>query len=233
MTKFPEYSHPFEAPRAVLLDMDGTLVDHFEALYRCYKFVAEKLDQKAPSQDEVRRGVGGSMPVTIRKFFPENVISEAIHLWRAHFDEIHLENVILLDGAMALLQTLHRNNIKTAVFTNKIGQHSRNICDDQGLSPYLAETLGAEDTEYRKPQPEFSRHILEKLGTSSSETIMIGDSPFDIEAAHCVGMTAFCVPTGSHSVEELESAGADYIFSSLREINDGLFAPLANSAAKS
>ena len=79
------------------------------------------------------------------------------------------------------------------------------------------------DTPYRKPQVELSRIVLDRLGVAAEATIMIGDSPFDIEAASCVGMTSFCVPTGSHSLQELEEAGADRIFESLQAVADTVF----------
>ncbi len=206
--------------QSVLIDMDGTLVDHFQALYRCYRYASEQLGNEPPSHELVKRSVGGSMPVTIRKFFPEEQVEEAIRLWSEHFDEIHLEDVILLRGAKELLDVLQRREIKTAVFTNKSGEHTRNICRNLGLEDYFEFALGAGDTPYRKPQRELSELALQRLGTKAENTILVGDSPFDIEAASIVNMTSFCVPTGSHTREELAEAGADRIFDSLQEIAD-------------
>lgn len=214
----------FSGTKAVLLDMDGTLVNHFDTIRRCYQFAAEAMGKTPPDYDTVKRAVGGSMPVTIKKFFGENELDEAMRLWNQRFDEIHLEGVELLKGARELLSLVKSRGIRAAVFTNKSGSHSRSIIDSLGLSPYFDLVLGAEDTPYRKPQRELSEIVLQRIETAADETIMIGDSPFDIEAAHCVGMTSFCVPTGSHSKIELEEAGADRIFDSLQAIADGIFA---------
>jgi phosphoglycolate phosphatase len=208
---------------AVLLDMDGTLVDHFETICRCYQYAAEEMGKTPPTYDQVKREVGGSMPVTIRKFFSEYELEEAKKHWNQRFDEIHLEGVILLKGARELLQALDKKGIQAAVFTNKTGSHSRNIIDSLGLTDSFTLVLGAEDTPYRKPQVELSQIVLERLGVNASGAILIGDSPFDIQSAHCVGMTSFCVPTGSHSVQELKEARADHIFESLQEIADTVF----------
>ena len=208
---------------AVLLDMDGTLVDHFETICRCYQYAAEEMGKTPPTYDQVKREVGGSMPVTIRKFFSEDELEEAKKHWNQRFDEIHLEGVILLKGARELLQALDKKGIQAAVFTNKTGSHSRNIIDSLGLTDPFTLVLGAEDTPYRKPQVELSQIVLERLGVNASDAILIGDSPFDIQSAHCVGMTSFCVPTGSHSVQELKEARADHIFESLQEIADTVF----------
>ncbi len=208
---------------AVLLDMDGTLVDHFDTIFRCFHYAAEQLGKTPPTYDMVRRAVGGSMPVTIRKFFEENEIKEAKRHWNDRFDEIHLEGVILLDGARELLDAVTRKGIQAAVFTNKGGSHTRNIIESLGLSKYFSLVIGAHDTEFRKPQPELSQIALDRLGVKASEAILIGDSPFDIESAHCVGMTSLCVSTGSHTAAELVEAGADRVFESLQEIADTVF----------
>lgn len=209
--------------KAVLFDMDGTLVNHFETIRRCYQFAAETMGKTPPDYETVKRAIGGSMPVTIRTFFGEEELEEAMRLWNQRFDEIHLEGVELLRGARELLEVLRQRGIKTAVFTNKSGSHSRNIVDSIGLNPYFEWVLGAEDTPYRKPQRELSEIALQRLDVPAADAIMVGDSPFDIEAAHCVDMTSFCVPTGSHSVAELEAAGADRIFESLQAIADTIF----------
>src|SRR5690606_8415695 len=105
---------------------------------------------------------------------------------------------------------------------NKTGRHTRAILENETLLSKIDFALGAEDTPHRKPDPEFSRIALERMGLPAEEVAMIGDSPFDIQAAQTVGMAALCVVTGSHSREELLEAGADRAFASLQEIADWL-----------
>lgn len=218
-----------ETIKGVLIDLDGTLLDHMVAIFRCYEYATKELGYKSPTLEEVKRSIGGSMPVTAATFFKPEDLDAGIALWREHFEKIFLEDVHLMPGAIDLLENLEARGIAAAVFTNKIGRHSREICEALGVSKYLKFTLGAEDTEYRKPFPEFSNIALSKLGTEASQTIMIGDSPFDIEAALNVGMTSFTVPTGSHTKEELLAAGTHHIFNSLQEIADQAFPKLCCS----
>jgi phosphoglycolate phosphatase len=75
--------------------------------------------------------------------------------------------------------------------------------------------LGAGDTAFRKPQREFSALALERIGAGPHETVLVGDSPYDIDAAHVVGMRCACVTTGTHTAEELRLAGADAIYDDL------------------
>ena len=164
------------------------------------------------------------MPVTIKAFFDEESLEEAKAHWIKRFDEIHLEGVRVLNGAMELIEKLENRGFHLAVFTNKSGKHTRNIIRSLGLYDTFSLILGAEDTEFRKPQPELSTHALSQLGVKPSEALLIGDSPFDIESAKCVGMRCFCVATGSHSKKELAAANADAVFDGLPELMDSIFA---------
>lgn len=210
--------------RAVLLDLDGTLIDHFATLYACYHHALSTLGLPVPTREHVRRSVGGSMEVTMRKLIPEQHVAAAAALWREHLARTYLDDVTLMPGALELVRALHGRGLKLAVFTNKIGETSRGICAHLGLTPFLDLVLGANDSPWRKPQAEFTALVLDRIGASASETALVGDSPYDIDAARAGGLArALCVTTGTHSAEELASAGADAIFPDLRALGAAEF----------
>jgi len=206
----------------ILIDMDGTFVDHIHTLTRCFQYACRELGHPEPNTDKVRRCIGGSMPVTMRKFLPPELIEAGKEIWRRRFDEIHLQGVEVLPGASELLDTCQAKGIKAAIFTNKTGSHSRAIIANEGFGHQLEFVIGAEDTNYRKPQPEFSAAAIQKMQLKGEQMAMIGDSPYDIQAARAGGMLAVCVTTGSHTREELREEGADLIFDSLNEVADWL-----------
>ncbi|MGA3006319.1 MAG: HAD hydrolase-like protein, partial [Opitutaceae bacterium] len=78
--------------------------------------------------------------------------------------------------------------------------------------------LGATDTPWLKPQVEFTRHMLAMLQAEAASTLLIGDSPFDVQAAHNAGLSCWAVTTGTHTAGQLSAAGADKIFASLNEM---------------
>jgi HAD superfamily hydrolase (TIGR01509 family) len=209
--------------RAVLFDLDGTLIDHFETLFRCYEHTLTALGRPVPTREQVRRSVGGSMEVTMRKFVDEAQVAEAAQLWRARLAEIYLDDVTLLPGGGELVRALHARGIKVGVLTNKLGETSRGIMRHLGLEPWLDLVLGATDTPHRKPQREFSAIALERIGASAAETVLVGDSPYDIEAAHVIGMRCVCVCTGTHTAEELRAAGVDAVYDNLAALGAAEF----------
>ena len=211
------------SPQGVLFDLDGTLIDHFSVLYRCYEYTLGRLGRPIPDFETVRRSVGGSMDVTMRHFVEEDQFQEAAQIWRQHFDKIFLEDVTMLPGARELVEELSKRGYKQAVFTNKIGDQSRRIITHLGLDSMIEFTLGADDTPHRKPQAAFSRAVLDRLEVDDSRIVFIGDSPFDIQAAHCVSRPAYCVTTGTHSKEELVEARADGVYSTMTELARDVF----------
>ena len=198
--------------QSLLFDLDGTLLDHFTCIARCYEHVLTELDQPIPHRDEIKRAVGGSVELTMAHFVPEEVHKEACARWKVKLSEILTEDAFLMPGALDLVKALKSKGKQLAVFTNKVGEHSRLLCEHLEISQYMDAVVGADDTPYRKPQKEFSEHVLKLLNADPASTALIGDSPFDIQAAHVVNIPAYCVTTGTHSKEELEEAEADAVY---------------------
>jgi HAD superfamily hydrolase (TIGR01509 family) len=208
--------------QTILIDLDGTLVDAFTTIHRSYSHILPLLGRPAPTMAQVRRAVGGGLENAMRNFVPEALVAEAVKLHLAHTDQILLEDVRLLPGALELLQAQHAAGVKLAAFTNKRGDHARRVCTHLGVDAYLSGVFGAKDTAWLKPQPEFAAHVLQQLGGTASSTMLIGDSPFDVKAAHNGGFPCWCVTTGTHNAEELKAAQAEAVFSDLFEVQAAL-----------
>ncbi len=210
------------ARQTFLLDLDGTLIDHFAAIHRSYVHTMRELGHPLPTLAQVRAAVGGGLDTAIRRFVTEAELERAMKIYRAYWDTTMLDDVVLLPGARELLQSLQARGAKLAVLTNKLGTSSRLICRHLGITPYLQAVVGAQDTPWLKPQPELTAQVLAQLGGSAETALMIGDSPFDIDTGHKGGMPAWCVTTGTHSAPELRAAGADAIFADLAALQAAL-----------
>ena len=211
----------------ILLDLDGTIVDAFTTIHRSYVHILPQLGFPAPTMEQVRRAVGGGLENAMRHFVPEKLLAEAVRRHIEHTDSILLEDVKLLPGALELVRSLHTEGVRLGVFTNKRGEHARLVCAHLGLTPFLDGIFGAKDTPWLKPQPEFAAHVLATLGSSTATTMLIGDSPFDVKAAHNGGFACWCVTTGTHDAAQLHAAGAEAVFPELFALRAALRAGLA------
>jgi phosphoglycolate phosphatase-like HAD superfamily hydrolase len=206
-----------KTPVTFLFDLDGTLIDHFTAIHRSYVYTLGQMGApaQAPTLADVRKAVGGGLPNSMRRFVSEADLPRALELYRDYWDRTMLDDVVLLPGARELLEMLQARGALLAVLTNKLGSSSRLICDHLGITPFLRAVVGAEDTKWLKPQPELMAHTLGLVGATADGAVMVGDSPYDIEAAHQAGLPAWCVTTGTHDAAQLRAARADAIYPNL------------------
>lgn len=205
-----------------LLDLDGTLIDHFAAIHRAYTHTLRELGHPPPTLTQVRAAVGGGLDTAIRRFVSAEELPRALRIYREYWDRTMLDDVVLLPGARELLEELRARGAPAAVLTNKLGTSSRLICDHLGITPFLRAVVGAQDTAWLKPQPELTAHTLALAGGSAENARMVGDSPFDIATGHNAGIPSWCVSTGTHTAAELQAAGADAIFANLAALQAAL-----------
>lgn len=210
--------------RTVLFDLDGTLIDHFTAIHRCHAHTMQIMGLPAPTPTQVRAAVGGGLENAITQLVGRERASEALAIYRPHWDATMLDDVALMPGARELLGALRAHGAKTAIFTNKVGDSSRRVANHLGLADVLDGNFGAKDTPWLKPAIQFTQHALTALGADAATTVLVGDSPFDLEAARVARLAFIGVTTGTHSADELRSAGAVEIFPSLNALTVRLLA---------
>jgi phosphoglycolate phosphatase-like HAD superfamily hydrolase len=206
----------------ILLDLDGTIVDAFTTIHRAYVHTLPLFGRPAPTFEQTRKAVGGGLENAMRHFLPEELIAEAVKVHIAYTNTILLEDAKLMPGTLEMLRAQQAQGVKFAVFTNKRGEHARLVCEHLGVTPFLHGIFGAKDTPWLKPQPEFAEHVLKTLGAQRDSTMLIGDSPFDVQAAHAGKFACWCVTTGTHTADQLRAAGAEAVFPDLFALNAAL-----------
>ncbi len=213
--------------QTVFFDLDGTLIDNFRAIYKCYADIAREMGLEPKSYHVLRATVGGSITMTLSKLIGEDLADEGVRRFRAHFPEVMFEDVFVLEGVEWMLRNLREHGIRTAVFTNKEHSSSVALLDYLKLSPLIDVVFGTNlpDMPWRKPQREYSEYVLKKMNLSAENAMLIGDSPFDVSAARAVGMPVACVATGTHLPEALiECTGSqEMIFPNMFALGRDLF----------
>lgn len=192
----------------VFFDLDGTLVDAFTTIYRSYVHTLPRFGHPEPTMEQVRRAVGGGLEKAMGHFVPEHLIAEACKEHVAYSETILLEDARLYPGVRELVCGLHARGVKTAVLTNKIGDHARALMNHFDLVAHLDLILGARDFAFRKPAREFTEEALRRLGSTADGACIVGDSPFDVQTGQNAGFPSLCVTTGTHDGEQLRAAGA-------------------------
>jgi phosphoglycolate phosphatase len=210
---------------AVLYDLDGTLVDHFTSIHHAINFAEKQLGLPLSPYAKVRATVGGSIEVTFSRLIGAERAPQAIPLFHQRLAEIMYDDLHPMAGAAWLLRELHARGVRQAVLTNKTGEAARAVLKHLGWLSSLELVLGTKDTPWRKPMPEFTQHILNELKVPADRALLIGDSPFDIDAAASAKMHCRMVATGSHTSEQLlaHQPPPDAVFANLLELGMATF----------
>lgn len=198
-------------PRAILFDLDGTLIDQFQAIHRAFSLTLSSMGYPEPSFETVKRAVGGASDTTMQKLIGPERAEEAVQILRPIFEKEMFDGLIALPGSNHILKWCKQNDIHTAVLTNKYGPHARAACKHLGFDQFLKFTLGVNDTAWKKPDTRLTHFALNKLGFTPQETIYVGDSPYDYKTAKNASMECILLPTGTHGVDELLSLGSKII----------------------
>src|SRR5258708_3352430 len=181
--------------QTVLFDLDGTLIDHVPAIHRSYVHTMAQLGKPKPTYEQVKGAIGGGLENAMSRFVAKSELPKALAIYREFWDRTMLDGATILPGAVELLQKLQARGLTLTVMTNKIGTSSRELCAHLEIASYFKEIFGAQDTPWLKPAKELSAYVLTALEAKPETACMIGDSTWDIQAAHNGGVVFHPIPT--------------------------------------
>lgn len=189
--------------KAVLFDLDGTLIDHFRIIHRCIVYAEYQLGFPDSSLAQVKKAVGGGIDRTLARLVGEEFVSEARHHYNECYAKIGHLDILLLPGVRWILVYLKHREIAPVLFTNKTRKHSLEILDSLYLTPFFQHIQGPTSDGLVKPDEAFTQETLDALEMTAEEVVIVGDSPYDIEAGQIHGIPVHCVATGTHTRDDL------------------------------
>ena len=204
--------------RAILCDMDGTLVDAFPPIVYALNRPLAEPERPQLSEAEIRRHTGQGSG-SIRTLFGDRR-EEALALY-AHFHDERLYELTPLPGAATLLQWAKSMDIGVAVVTSKSQARAELQLAHLGWTPWIDAIVGLCEGRAQKPDPHTLELACAGLGIAAAEAVMIGDGPADMPAAVRAGAIAWGL-THAFSCPGLTEAGASRCFASLSEVHQCL-----------
>jgi HAD superfamily hydrolase (TIGR01549 family) len=139
--------------------------------------------------------------------------------WEERFDEV-IDEVAPLEGAHELMTELKDRGHAVVLASSAIEKHLEHFLSLLRAREVTDSWTTKDDVEASKPEPDLVRAALDKAGTG--DAVMIGDTPWDVEAARRAGVETICLITGGFSEQELEDAGAVSVYRSARELLEQL-----------
>lgn len=199
--------------KGVILDVDGTLVDSNDAHTRAWLEALSQHGHKC-SYEEIRCRIGmGSdhlLPelIGVEKETPEGKrISEA---WSEIFEREYLPKLEAFPRTRELLLALKQQGMKLVVASSAEKEMLDQLLEIAGANDLVEDTTSSDDAESSKPDPDIVNAALDSIGLPASEVIMLGDTPYDIEAARKLGIGTIALRCGGWDDEGLKGAVAVY-----------------------
>ncbi|MBF0570571.1 MAG: HAD family hydrolase [Candidatus Omnitrophica bacterium] len=206
--------------KAVIFDLDGTLVNAYSAVSQSVNYTLNALGFFPRSHDEIKRSVGGGDRKLMVHFVGEKLADRAMKIYRPHHTKaLGLEGAVkLLPGAWRILKFLKGRGYKLAIASNRPTKFTRIILKVLGILEFFDVVLCADRADRPKPYPDMLWAIAKRLNFNKSEVLYVGDMTIDVKCAHKAGVRMVAVATGSSFKKELKELKPWHIISRIDQL---------------
>jgi HAD superfamily hydrolase (TIGR01509 family) len=199
--------------RGVILDVDGTLVDSNDAHAEAW-VEALAAEGVRVSFAEVRPLIGMGGDKLLERLVgwseesPEG--KRTSDRRREIFEQRYVPALRPTPGARRLLERFRDQGLRMIVASSAKEDELGALLEAAGAADLVEERTSSDDAENSKPDPDIVARALERIGLGASEVLMLGDTPWDVEAADQVGVDTVAVRSGGWGDDELTGAVAIY-----------------------
>lgn len=214
--------------KLAVFDVDGTLVDSREVIHRAMNRAFQRAGLGGIEYDRVRTIVGLELTEAVLRLAPEDYPAERVPELATFYKQAFVEQRAekgfsepLYAGARETVERLADSGWLLGVATGKARRGLDIVFEHHGLHRYF-QTFQTVDTGPGKPHPRMVLDAMAETGTRPEETVMIGDTSFDMEMARNAKTRALGVAWGFHTREEIEAGGAHEVHHDYDALNRAL-----------
>ena len=224
-------------PKLAALDLDGTLVDTLPDLTFCIDEMLLGLGLEPAGQERVRGWVGRGVDELVLSALAARVDGPATNAFfagaRAAFVELYAAHASdrsrVYPGVREGIEFLRSLPAKLACVTNKATVHTERVLEDLGLLAAFHLVVSGDTLAQKKPSPAPLLYAAEQLAVPPLDSVLIGDSPTDIEAARRARFMIICVSYGYGAASCIRQGDPDAVIDSLAELPDLFELPLGSA----
>ena len=199
--------------RHLIFDFDGTLADTTEGIVLCTQETLREMGLPVASAARIRATIG----LPLRECFergtdtPQERLDEAVAVYRRLFTGIAIPRTVLYEGVPQTLAALCGRGLMLSIATSRSGKTLRELLGVLGIREPFCELAATEEVLHPKPAPDLALLLMERLGTRPEETVVIGDTVFDLQMGRAAGCRTVGVTFGNQDRPQLETARPDWI----------------------
>ena len=209
--------------RLLIFDWDGTLMDSEAQIVHCMQAAIGDLFLAPRSDEQICHIIGLGLKEAVLALYPDSPAELAGRLsaqYRVHW-LAQAEEAPLFPGVEPTLRELHAAGYRLAVATGKGRAGLDKVLRSTGLGELFHVTRCSDETR-SKPHPQMLHEILDELRMAPHQSVMIGDTEYDLEMSRRAGMPAIAVSYGVHPLERLQTYQPLACLDNIRELQDWL-----------
>jgi phosphoglycolate phosphatase len=209
--------------RAVLLDLDGTLLHTAPDLAAAANRMLGELGLPPRAPDEIAAFIGGGLPALVHRALAgkldglaeQTLFDRALPIFERCYAEESGRQAQPFPGVVEGLERMRGLDLPLGCVTNKAGRFTQDLLARTGLARFLDYVVSGDTVARKKPDPLPILHACERLGAEARVTLVIGDSLNDVRAARAAGCTVWCVPYGYNEGRPASELDCDAVVESL------------------
>ena len=206
--------------KAVLFDLDGTLVDSSKAIIRAVEKVLE-LKGLTCDRAKVARMIGLPLENIFEVLAPnlsEQEIWQLAHEYRRHYVAHHLENTTIRPSVQMVLRTLKARGFKLGIITTKHRKPVIDVLSHFGIAELFDVVVTGYEVIRHKPAPDIVLEAAKRLTVAPEQCVVVGDSSLDVQAGKQAGAFTIAVLSTTYTRKQLENTKPSVIIGELEEI---------------
>lgn len=211
---------------AIIFDLDGTLADTSACIVGAAQHVRRAHNLRPVADKDIRSRIGQALDFMLASLFniDGQLLEQAVSDYSTEYVRLAAIDERLFEGVTSLLDTLRDAGFKLAVATGKSQNGADRSTTRLGLSPRFDSIHGIVPGTPGKPHPAVLLRAMKALKVSPPDCIMVGDTTFDLDLAHAVGVRTAAVSWGVHSCEELQTRKPAFLATDLASLQKWLLA---------
>ena len=197
--------------RGVLFDLDGTLVDTLDLILSSYRHTMRAHLGEAPPDAQWMRTMGRPLKVQLEDFAETPEQLESMFETYLEHNEANQERLVRsFPGVREAVAAIREAGYRLGIVTSKINENARREMRSCGLDGLFDALVGANDVEHPKPHPEPVLRGLDAIGCAADETLLVGDSVYDLDAGRGAGVATAAALWGPFERQELAASEPNY-----------------------